>query len=72
MPVYEYRCPKCGNRSEVIKPMTQADRPEYCRDFCGEEIARVFTPAVIHMGGVNVNGHRYSVGDVQALADGTY
>lgn len=32
MPRYEYLCPNCRNKSEVIKPMAEADRLEYCNN----------------------------------------
>ena len=30
MPIYQYTCPKCNFSSEIVKPMSEIDRPEYC------------------------------------------
>ena len=30
MPIYCYKCPSCGARKEVDKPMSQSKRPELC------------------------------------------
>ena len=30
MPVYEWKCPKCSNRFEKIKPIAEFDDDEYC------------------------------------------
>lgn len=32
MPRYDYRCDGCGATREVVKPMAQAGRAEFCRD----------------------------------------
>lgn len=34
MPVYEYECAKCGETTEAIRPMRDADEPQPC-DKCG-------------------------------------
>ena len=34
MPVYEYECPKCGEVTEAIRPMRDADAPLACAK-CG-------------------------------------
>jgi putative FmdB family regulatory protein len=70
MPVYEYQCPRCGEKTDVVKEVADYKRVEFCG--CGSELTRKLSPFGISMVGSNVNGHRYSVGDVQALSDGTY
>lgn len=30
MPVYEYRCPKCGNEFDLMRPISRADEPAPC------------------------------------------
>jgi putative FmdB family regulatory protein len=30
MPVYEYFCPPCGDRFEILRPMSRADEPAVC------------------------------------------
>ena len=34
MPIYEYRCPKCGHEQEAILPWTQASLEQPC-EHCG-------------------------------------
>jgi len=33
MPLYEYYCADCNGKTEVLRPMSQADEPVECR-FC--------------------------------------
>ena len=40
MPVYEYRCPKCRTEFEVMRPMSEMDRPALCPK-CGTEGERL-------------------------------
>lgn len=46
MPVYEYECEKCGNVTEALRKMAEADAPQPCES-CGSEkthrIRSVFT-----------------------------
>ena len=39
MPIYEYRCPACGNEFESIRPVSRADDPIECKA-CGEPALR--------------------------------
>jgi putative FmdB family regulatory protein len=39
MPIYEYVCPECGTRFDVLRPMSQADQPTRC-PHCQAEGAR--------------------------------
>lgn len=41
MPIYKYRCPKCGRETREIKLIKDADEPVKCPD-CGEKMKRVF------------------------------
>jgi putative FmdB family regulatory protein len=44
MPVYEYKCKKCGTEFEVMRPISQADDPAKCPK-CkgkGEKLVSVF------------------------------
>jgi len=36
MPIYCYRCPECGARRDVVKPMKNASDEEYCTR-CAQE-----------------------------------
>lgn len=31
MPVYEYECPRCGDREDIIKKVKDIDREEECK-----------------------------------------
>lgn len=47
MPYYEYECPKCNLRFDVVKAMSQYDRPELCE--CGSEASRQMPlPSKVH------------------------
>src|SRR5690348_10384894 len=47
MPAYDYRCPTCGARRTVIKPMGEAGQPVACR-VCEEAMRRVWSvPSLI-------------------------
>lgn len=42
MPIYEYECPKCGERFSLLRPMRQAQEPAPCPK-CREEARRVIS-----------------------------
>jgi len=42
MPVYEYRCPKCGTEFELMRPMSDMDKPALCPQ-CGAEAERLIS-----------------------------
>lgn len=47
MPVYVYKCKKCGHRFELKQPFG-AKPPKRCpSDGCGGKVVRVFTPPAI-------------------------
>jgi putative FmdB family regulatory protein len=39
VPIYEYECPKCGERFSRLRPMREMEEPAACPR-CGEEQAR--------------------------------
>jgi putative FmdB family regulatory protein len=45
MPYYEYACPQCGNRFEVLQRI--GDEPLRICDVCGGDLRKVFHPAGI-------------------------
>lgn len=49
MPIYEYRCLKCGHQFEKMQKI--ADRPVSKCEKCKERVTRVFHPVAIHFKG---------------------
>jgi len=49
LPIYEYRCLKCGHQFEKLQNIT--DRPVRRCEKCGERVTRVFHPVAIHFKG---------------------
>ena len=49
MPIYEYRCLKCGHQFEKMQKI--ADRPVSKCEKCNERVTRVFHPVAIHFKG---------------------
>jgi putative FmdB family regulatory protein len=45
MPTYEYACPQCGNRFDVLQRF--GDEPLRICDVCGGDLRKVFHPAGI-------------------------
>ena len=41
MPIYEYRCEKCGKKFEKLRRMADADREMECPDCQSTKIARM-------------------------------
>jgi putative FmdB family regulatory protein len=41
MPLYEYRCQKCGKRFEVLRGMQDADRFLECPECQSEQVKRL-------------------------------
>lgn len=44
MPIYEYLCPKCEKEFELMRPLSEADKPAFC-PLCGtkaEKLVSVF------------------------------
>jgi putative FmdB family regulatory protein len=50
MPIYEYRCDKCGHEDESIFPIARARKSIRCRG-CGGRAIRVYSTPAIHFKG---------------------
>lgn len=50
MPVYEFRCPSCGNVFERKRPVQKASQGARCPDD-GKTAQRIFGAAIIGVGG---------------------
>lgn len=54
MPIYEYRCGKCGHLNEALRPMAAADDPLACES-CGSSrtgrVQSVFSAQAAASGG---------------------
>lgn len=57
MPIYEYRCEKCGHVTEALRSMAAADKPQAC-DGCGSSktmrIHSVFSAGASSCGDVSL------------------
>lgn len=49
MPIYEYRCLKCGHQFEKLQNIS--DRPVGRCEKCGERVTRLFHPVAIRFKG---------------------
>jgi putative FmdB family regulatory protein len=64
MPLYDYRCPKCGLEFEVSRPVSRSSEPALC-PWDKTESTRVFTmPMTFVRGGTNAPSE--STGDASA------
>jgi putative FmdB family regulatory protein len=43
MPLYEYRCRKCGKQFELLRRMADADRDLVCPECRSEEVERLLS-----------------------------
>ena len=43
MPIYEYKCEKCGNYFELLRRMSDADRDLVCPECRSEEVKRLLS-----------------------------
>jgi putative FmdB family regulatory protein len=43
MPMYEYRCRKCGKSFEMLRRMQDADRDSKCPECRSEEVERLLS-----------------------------
>lgn len=48
MPLYDYKCPHCGGKKEVI--LVKYDRPKIVCS-CGREMESVISPSAFHLKG---------------------
>lgn len=47
MPIYEFRCPRCGERTSLFQRQMASPPPPACSG-CGEEQVRVYSPFAYH------------------------
>ena len=81
MPLYDFRCPKCGLEFEVSRPFSRATEPASCPQD-GETAERVFTmPVAFVKGGASDpaaspppmgGGHDHGPGHGQSHGPGTH
>lgn len=76
MPIYEYRCLKCGHQFEKLQSISDA-AVRKCEK-CGERVTRIFNPIAIHFKGSGFyttdygsgKGSRDKSGDTKDKQDG--
>ena len=61
MPIYEFRCPSCGNVFERKRPVAKASQGAKCPED-GKTAQRIFGAAIIGVGG----GGDFDLGDLGA------
>lgn len=59
--VYEYSCPQCNNRFDVVKSVQMMDSPESC-ERCHVSAIRDFVPSRVHFTGTRVEHAEYNPG----------
>ena len=65
MPIYEFRCTKCGRSFDVLRPRTKASAPAKCPDD-GASGQRLFTSAIM-LG--SSGGGDFDFGDMPDMPD---
>jgi putative FmdB family regulatory protein len=58
---YEHTCKPCGLTFDVIKTVSEIDRPEPCPD-CGGQTVRHFAPRRVFFSGTSVQDAEYNPG----------
>ena len=43
---YKYKCDHCKKETEIIKPMAQSERKEFC-EICESELKRIYESGMI-------------------------
>lgn len=70
MPTYEWRCPVCGARRTVVRPMAEAGQPVACR-VCDEAMRRVWSVpnAIIRPWGFHLRPGERGYGDFNRMLE---
>lgn len=58
MPLYEYRCPKCGHEAQAIFPAERPRKSIRCQG-CGKRANRVYSSPAIHFKGSGFHNTDY-------------
>jgi putative FmdB family regulatory protein len=56
MPLYDFRCPKCGLEFEVSRPMSRSDEPAYCLIDGTQSERMISMPSFFVKGGTGTAG----------------
>jgi len=51
MPIFEYRCGKCGHEFEELESVADRDRPRNCPECGSKRVARVISVFAAKVGG---------------------
>jgi putative FmdB family regulatory protein len=68
MPIYDFRCPKCGRVFEVTRPRSEAGNPASCPDD-GTEGVRNYASVGILRGAESSGGDDDALGGLGGLGD---
>lgn len=69
MPIYEYRCQKCGHRFELKQPFGSKPPKRCPADGCAGKVSRVFTPPAIIFRGPGFHVTDYGRGNGKGKKD---
>ena len=64
---YEYACPSCAKRFDVIKTVSEMNAPETCA--CGTVAERQFVPSRVHFVGAKVQHAEWNPAFGQVVKD---
>ena len=53
MPIYEYICPHCEIKFELMRPFSKADAPAECPECHGQDTKRAISRFAAHIKGAN-------------------
>jgi putative FmdB family regulatory protein len=59
MPLYEYKCTRCGETFEIIAGLAERDEKAVCPACGGREAARVFSPITLAGRRTSVNPENF-------------
>ncbi|MBN2677718.1 MAG: zinc ribbon domain-containing protein [Anaerolineaceae bacterium] len=63
MPIYVYKCQACGHEIEIIRPMSDADKPVVCDNCKSNKTSRQLSTFNAQRGGKAISGCSPSCGD---------
>lgn len=66
--IYAYQCEKCGGSEDIIKPVAEYRRPEFCGK-CGVEMRKAVVPVKLHIYNTKVQDKKFQPALGRAATD---